>query len=69
MKPYSTNLREKIVLVYERGNGTWKEVAETFGVGRRTVAKLLKLYYAGQSLAPLPHGSGYPPTLGEKSLA
>lgn len=69
MKAYSTDLREKIVLAYERGDGTWDEVAETFGVGRRTVARLLKLYYAGQSLAPLPHGGGYPATLDEKLLA
>lgn len=69
MKAYSTDLREKIVLAYERGDGTWDEVAETFGIGRRTVARLLKLYYTGQSLAPLPHGGGYPATLNEKLLA
>lgn len=69
MKAYSTDLREKIVLAYERGDGTWDEVAETFGIGRRTVARLLKLYYTGQSLAPLPHGGGYSATLNEKLLA
>ena len=69
MKAYSSDLREKIVLAYERGDGTWDEVAETFGVGRRTVARLLKLYYAGHSLAPLPHGGGYRATLDEKLLA
>jgi len=69
MKAYSTDLREKIVLAYERGDATWDEVAETFGVGRRTVARLLKLYYGGESLAPLPHGGGYPASLDQKSLA
>ena len=68
MKAYSTDLRDKIVLAYERGNGTWDQVAEIFGVGRRTVARFLKLHGAGHSLAPLPHGGGYPATLDEKSL-
>ena len=68
MKAYSTDLRDKIVSAYERGNGTWDQVAEIFGVGRRTVARLLKLYGAGQSLVPLPHGGGYPAMLDEKLL-
>lgn len=33
---YSTDLREKIVLAHERGEGTFDELAETFGVARWT---------------------------------
>src|SRR5215211_4129711 len=69
MKAYSTDLREKLVLAYEEGLGTLDEVADTFGVGRCTVARMMKLWRAGQSLAPLPHGGGYPATLNEKLLA
>jgi len=36
MRAYSTDLREKIVLAYERGEGTFEEIAETFGVARCT---------------------------------
>src|SRR5215210_6787864 len=69
MKAYSTDLREKLVLAYESGDSTLDEVADTFGVGRCTVARMMKLWRAGQSLAPLPHGGGYPATLDKKLLA
>lgn len=69
MRAYSTDLREKLVLAYESGEGTLDEVADTLGVGRCTVARMMKLWRAGQSLAPLPHGGGYPATLDEKLLA
>lgn len=68
MKAYSTDLREKLVLAYEEGSGTLDEVADTFGVGRCTVARMMKLWRAGQSLVPLPHGGGYPAVLDEKLL-
>jgi len=42
MRAYSTDLREKIVLAYEGGEGTFDEIAETFGVARCTVGRLLK---------------------------
>ena len=58
-----------MVLAYEEGVGTLDEVADTFGVGRCTVARMMRLWRAGQSLAPLPHGGGYPATLNEKVLA
>jgi transposase len=69
MKAYSTDLREKLVLAYESGEGTLDEVADTFGVGRCTVARMMKLWRAGQSLALLSHGGGYPATLDKKLLA
>jgi transposase len=69
MKAYSTDLRAKLVLAYESGEGTLDEVADTFGVGRCTVARMMKLWRSGQSLAPLPHGGGYPALLDEKRLA
>lgn len=69
MKAYSTDLREKLVLAYESGEGTLDEVADTFGVGRCTVARMMKLWRAGHDLAPLPHGGGYPATLDKKMLA
>lgn len=69
MKAYSTDLREKLVLAYESGEGTLDEIADTFGVGRCTVARMMKLWRAGQSLVPLPHGGGYPATMDEESLA
>ncbi len=69
MKAYSTDLREKLVLAYESGEGTLDEVADTFGVGRCTVARMMKLWRASHDLAPLPHGGGYPAILDKKLLA
>jgi transposase len=68
MKAYSTDLRERIVLAYEGGEGTLDEVADLFEVGRRTVARFLQKYRAGGSLAPQPHGGGYPAVLQAKHL-
>lgn len=69
MRAYSTDLRAKLVLAYEAGEGTLDEVAETFGVGRCPVASMMKLWRTGQSLLPLPHGGGAQATLDEKLLA
>ena len=68
MRAYSTDLRERIALAYERGEGTLDDVADIFEVGRRTVARFLRKYRAGQSLAPQPHGGGYPAALRARHL-
>src|ERR1044072_5685733 len=63
MRAYSMDLRQKIVSAYEGGHGTLDDVADTFEVGRRTVARFLSLARAGESLWPKPHGGGYPASL------
>ncbi len=68
MRAYSTDLREKIVMAYESGEGTLDEVASTFEVDRRTVSRLLHRYHEGYGLTPKPHGGGYPATLDDKRL-
>ncbi|GET35595.1 helix-turn-helix domain-containing protein [Microseira wollei] len=42
MKPYSIDLREKIVNAYERGNTSIRKVAVQFGVAKSYVQKLLQ---------------------------
>ncbi len=68
MRAYTTDLRERIVLAYERGEGTLDEVADIFEVGRRTVTRLLRKYRAGEGLPPRPHGGGYPAALRDRHL-
>jgi len=63
MRAYSMDLRQKIVSAYEGGHGTLDETADTFEVGRRTVARFVSLARSGQSLWPKPHGGGYPASL------
>ncbi|MEH1837955.1 MAG: IS630 transposase-related protein [Nostoc sp.] len=43
MKPYSIDLREKIVNAYERGDTSVRKVAVQFGVAKSFVQKLLAL--------------------------
>jgi transposase len=59
MKAYSTDLREKIALLYDTDDYSLDEVADLFGVGRRTVARFVHKHRAGLSLVPLPHAGGY----------
>ncbi len=68
MRAYSTDLREKIVMAYERGEGTLDEMATTFEVDRRTVSRLLHRHREGLGLTPKPHGGGYPAILDDKRL-
>lgn len=69
MKAFSTDLREKIALAYEDNDYTLDEVAELFGVGRRTVARFVQKQRSGVSLSPQPHAGGFPPALTLEALA
>lgn len=69
MKSYSIDLREKIALAYEQNDYSLNQVAELFAVGRRTVARFVQKHRTGLSLAPLPHGGGYPAALTSELLS
>lgn len=43
MKPYSIDLREKIVKAYEQGDTSIRKVADRFGVAKSFVQKLLSM--------------------------
>lgn len=43
MKPYSIELREKIVKAYSQGNTSIRKVADRFGVAKSFVQKLLSM--------------------------
>ncbi|MEG5065292.1 IS630 transposase-related protein [Microcoleus sp. B3-A4] len=42
MKPYSLDMRQKIINTYEAGNTSIRKVAARFQVSKSTVQKLLK---------------------------
>ncbi|MBC6433059.1 transposase [Nostoc sp. HG1] len=44
MKPYSVDLREKVVNAYHSGNISVRKLAVNFGVGKAFVQKMLKQY-------------------------
>lgn len=58
MKPYSTDLRAKIVAAYHSSNSSQAEVARRFGVSEATVKKLLRRKRLHGSIEPLPHRGG-----------
>jgi transposase len=58
MKAYSIDLRERIIKAVEAGKQSQAEVAETFGIGLRTVEAWWQRWRETQSVAALPHGGG-----------
>lgn len=52
MKPYSLDLREKIISTYEAGKTSIRQVAERFQVSKNTVQALLKRKQATGTLKP-----------------
>lgn len=60
MKPYSTDLRIRVVQAYENHAGAMRQLAITFRVSLSFVRRLLKHYRETGSVAPKPHGGGYP---------
>jgi transposase len=56
MKPYSVDLREKIVNAYERGDTSVRRVAVQFGVAKSYVQKLLKQKRTLGSVEPKKQG-------------
>ncbi len=58
MKPYSQDLREKIVRALEEREETQEEVAFRFSVSPSFVAKLWRRWRETGRCAALPHGGG-----------
>ena len=58
MKAYSTDLRQKIIEAYQRGQGTQRAIAELFGVSVSFVEKLLQRYRTTGHVAAKAHGGG-----------
>lgn len=56
MKPYSVDLREKIVNAYEKGDTSVRKVAAQFGVAKSYVQKLLQLKKTQGHLEPKKQG-------------
>jgi transposase len=68
MKPYSTDLRMRVVQAYENREGAMRQLATTVRVSVSSVRQLLKYYRETGSVAPKPHGGGYPATVDVSGL-
>ena len=63
MRPHSADLRRRIVTLYERGEGSIRQLAKRFQVSQDSVRCLIKQYRASGSIAPKPYAGGPQPTL------
>ena len=63
MRPHSPDLRRRIVTLYERGEGSIRQLAKRFQVSPDSVRCLIKQYRASGSIAPKPYTGGPQPTL------
>ena len=63
MRPYSLDLRQRLVTAYEQGQGSIAEVAESFSVSTAFVKKMLRQWRQTGDLSAKPHAGGKPPSL------
>ena len=67
MKPYSIDLREKILRAYDSRQGSQRTLARLFGVSEYFIRTLLKRRRETGSIAPKPHSGGRKPNLDESA--
>ena len=63
-RPYSTDLRERVLTAYEAGEGSQARVAERYRIGERTLSGWLKAAREEGRRAPKPRGACGPAPLG-----
>ncbi|MDJ0618686.1 MAG: transposase [Calothrix sp. MO_192.B10] len=68
MKPYSRDLRQRIINAYTNQEGSQRQIAERFGVSLSFVQGLLKRYRSCGTLDPKPHGGGQSPKLNPEQI-
>ncbi len=65
MKPYSIDLRQKIVEAYNNREGSQRQLAKRFKVSLGFIQTLLKRYRESGEIAPRSGGKGFAPRLAE----
>src|SRR3954471_14054167 len=68
MRPYSLDLRERILAAVDHHEGSIREIARIFRVSTSFIVRLLQRRRATGTLDPEPHGGGTPPALGVDDL-
>ena len=69
MKPYSIDLRERVVAACDAREGTRVHIAKRFGVSERWIRKLLQQRRDLGSIAPRPQNAGRKPKLNERQMS
>jgi transposase len=68
MKPYSMDLRVRVVAACDAREGTRQQIAKRFGVSERWVRRLLQRRKETGSIAALPQNPGRKPKLNERQM-
>jgi transposase len=63
MRPYSLDLRQRVIAALDAGEGAQPEIAARFRVSVSFITRLLKRRRRTGSLDPEPHGGGHSPAL------
>lgn len=66
---HSIELRERVVVAYESGEGSYEAIALRFAVGPASVTRWVRLKRNRGSLAPRPKGGGTPSTISGAEIA
>jgi transposase len=69
MKPYSMDLRERVVTACDARDGTREQIAARFSVSVRWIGDLLRRRRETGSIAPKPRGGGRAPAFDEAAAA
>src|SRR5947209_17865983 len=64
MRPYSTDLRERVAAAVDHREGSQREIARRFRVSLSFVVRLLQRRRGASTIEPKPHAGGPPPALG-----
>jgi transposase len=57
-KPYSTDLRSKIIEAYNNEEGSIRLLAKRFKISKNAISDLIQLFKQTGSVKPRPHGGG-----------
>jgi transposase len=68
MRPYSLDLRERILAAVDHHDGSIRWIARIFRVSTSFIVRLLQRRRAAGTVAPKPHRGGPPPALGPGDL-
>jgi len=68
MKPYSMDLRERVVAACDAREGTREQIAKRFGVSDRWIRKLLRQRRETGSIASLPRNPGRKRALNDRQM-
>ena len=68
MRPYSDDLRTRVIETIERGEESWRQIAKRFLVSVSFVVRLVRRHRDTGSVEPRPHGGGQRPAFDAADL-